>query len=173
MTKNDWHGQHCLLYYQWLNHQVVTYKLCGEAACRLLSWSHSGFLYCRFFLTSLYHRQNSLVFKKWGKGYAIRLWDVRICGDEVSTCQLLPHRLNTSHIYNLNMTTVHRCLFPLGQVKDSPLEFLCSLDRLRPKDCSSVVFLVGIRQGLATPDKTLNTLLQSIQFRISAAWNVT
>ena len=92
-------------------------------SCRLLSWPHSGFLYCRFFLTSLYHRQNSLAFKKWLKGYAIRLWGMRICGDEASTCQLQPHRLNTSHIYNLNMRTVHRCLIPLGQVNDSPLEF--------------------------------------------------
>ena len=37
-----------------------------------------------------------------------------------------------SHIYNLNLRTVHTGLTPLGQVKDCPLEFLCYLDRLRP-----------------------------------------
>ena len=48
---------------------------------------------------------------------------------------------------------------PLGQVKDCSLAFLCSLDRLGPKNCPSVVILVRFRQGLATPGKAL---LQSI-----------
>ena len=39
---------------------------------------------------------------------------------------------------------------PLGQVKDCLLEFLCSLDRLKPKDCPNVI-LIRFRQGLATP----------------------
>ena len=65
-------------------------------------------------------------------------------------CQLQPHRLNTSHIYNIYLRTVHRGLAPLGQFKDCSLEFLCSLDRLGPKDCPSVVILVRFRQGLAT-----------------------
>ena len=47
-------------------------------------------------------------------------------------CQLHPHRLNTSHIYNIYLRTVHRGLASLGQVKDCSLEFLCSLDRLGP-----------------------------------------
>ena len=38
-------------------------------------------------------------------------------------CQLQPHRPNTSHIFNLNLRTVHRGLTPLGQVKDCPFEF--------------------------------------------------
>ena len=73
-------------------------------------------------------------------------------------CLLQPHRLYTSHIYNIYLRTVHRGLAPLGQVKDCSLE-LCSLDRLGPKDCPSVVILVRFRQGLATPGKAL---LQSI-----------
>ena len=93
---------------------------------------------------------------------SIRLWGMHICafvGMKSLKCQLQPHRLNTSHIYNIYLRTVHRGLGPLGQVKDCSLEFLCSLDRLGPKDCPSVVILVRFRQGLATPGKAL---LQSI-----------
>ena len=93
---------------------------------------------------------------------SIRLWGMHICafvGTKSLKCQLQPHRLNMSHIYNIYLRTVHRGLAPLGQVKDCSLEFLCSLDRLGPKDCPSVVILVSFRQGLATPGKAL---LQSI-----------
>ena len=93
---------------------------------------------------------------------SIRLWGMHICafvGMKSLKCQLQPHRLNASHIYNIYLRTVHRGLAPLGQVKDCSLEFLCSMDRLGPKDCPSVVILVRFRQGLATPSKAL---LQSI-----------
>ena len=48
-------------------------------------------------------------------------------------------KCRSSHIYNVNLRTAHW------------IEFLCSLDRLRPKDCPSVFILVRFRQGLATP----------------------
>ena len=56
-----------------------------------------------------------------------------------------------SHIYNLNPRTVHRGLTLLGQVKDCPLGFLCSFERLRPKDCPSVFYFGLVSSGIGHP----------------------
>ena len=100
--------------------------------------------------------------------YAIHLWGMHICafvGMKSLKCQLQPHRLNTSHIYNIYLRTVHRGLAPLGQVKDCSLEFLCSLDRLGPKDCPSVCYLGQVSSGIGHPWQ--GSITEHFQFRIS------
>ena len=74
-------GQLCLLYYQWLNHQVVILKLCGEAAGSCLGMAPFRFPVLQVFpdlpdnpaVLKLMVMLRRLVFPSHGKAVSISL----------------------------------------------------------------------------------------------------